>query len=107
MKDGLRYFSATRRLHLNIYSLIYTGINDGVLVANPERLIYEYYKSGQILVLSTSANTYKEKRQDTTGYNCPGPITHRHSGRGYTLELVIARSKRHFDIVSSVLDTWP
>ncbi|KAI1359465.1 hypothetical protein F5Y08DRAFT_332299 [Xylaria arbuscula] len=90
---------------LNVYNLMYARIHRGVIVADPDRLVDEYLKSGTIPVRAISASTFQEPQKGT---DCayPGPISPRSCGRGYTVELLIVGQKRIFQLVSSVIELW-
>lgn len=93
---------------LNIYNFMYIGVHHNTIIADPNRLISDSYKSGIMRVFTTSADTYGEPgSQEPTSYACPGPITTDDCGRSYMINLTIASQKRHLKLVSSMLDTWP
>lgn len=73
---------------LNVYSLFYrTQSRRTILIKDPELLLYNYFKSGTVLTLSTCATTYGGGLRGTADVdNSPGPILEDDNG-GYLIKL--------------------
>lgn len=87
---------------LNIHHLNCSGLHRTILT-DPQLTIHDEYDSGNVLTLSTCANTYGEscKYMDTA---FPGPIIEHIFSRkynSYQLELVIAGQKRYIELLPS------
>jgi hypothetical protein len=85
-------------IKLNVYNLFYTtSSHKTILIESPERLFYEYYKSGTMLTFSTCATMYGGGLQSDGDNDYPGPILQEsygcyriqlnYSGRVYQLRI--------------------
>lgn len=63
------------KITLNVYNLFYKTVSSQTIaIKSPERLFYEYYKSGTMRTFSICATMYKGGLQTDTN-SCPGPIS--------------------------------
>lgn len=73
-------------IKLNVYNLFYETVSSHTIAINgPERLFYDYYKSGTILTFSTCATMYKGGLQLDRDNNYRGPISK--EGESYWIQL--------------------
>ncbi|KFY26175.1 hypothetical protein V491_01404 [Pseudogymnoascus sp. VKM F-3775] len=73
-------------IRLNVYNLFYKTVSSQTIAINgPERLFYDYYKSGTILTFSTCATMYKGGLQLDRDNNYRGPISK--EGESYWIQL--------------------
>ncbi|KAI1382517.1 uncharacterized protein F4822DRAFT_435497 [Hypoxylon trugodes] len=96
----------TQNIILNLYNFVHIGMHGSTVIADPTRLVHDYYKSGTMRTLAMSASTFLQPSPEPPNPTCPGPIT-THNDRDYKIELAIAKRKRHFILVPSVVQTWP
>jgi hypothetical protein len=91
------------KIILNIYGFAYSHLHQHTIVADPESVVYEYYKSGTMLMFSTCANTYGElSPPENVPITETSPITRSLCGEGYSIVIPIAGQRRRFEIVLSV-----
>jgi hypothetical protein len=75
------------KIKLNVYDLFYKTLSDQtIVIESPERLFYEFYKSGTMLTFSTCATMYGGGLQSDKNNDYPGPISQEGDGR-YQIQL--------------------
>jgi hypothetical protein len=87
------------KVTLNIHSFIYHALHTAIIVTNPSRLFWEYYKSGLQLTYATCATTYGGGLEyDDKGLVIPGPIRKYPDLRRYKIKLNIAGKLHQLEI---------
>jgi hypothetical protein len=71
---------------LNVHQLLYNTLHREVIVTEPDRLFWEYYKSGFILTLSTCASMYEG--------HIGGGYIRQDSNQHYEIEIDISGRRR-------------
>ena len=75
---------------LNVYNFIHIQIRSDVIIADPDQLIWSYYKSGTVPTVASCVSTYGNSLPHDDAIFSSNPIVQFKNNLGYKLEFPVA-----------------